>query len=152
MCKGLSVKYSVQTQKNTLIMATAQKKQPHLKEGESLEEDIFRESFVFVLDLIQFSEQLKEKKKKSLAKQLLKAGTTFGNVISELRFIEKNEIYTNKIKQLYKNAYYVKYLLQLCLYSPTYPKPNNLIADLDKIIEQIAYTIDENTHKIEYTV
>ena len=115
-------------------MAIAQKEAPH--SGEIQKKDIlFRKSFVFVLDLIQFTEQLKQKKKKSLAKQLLKSGTTIGNIINEFRFIDnKNDI--NKIKELNENLHYTKYLLQLCKYSPTYPNPNNLITDLDRLFEQ----------------
>ena len=133
-------------------MEATHKKNVYSANEESFKENIFRESFVFVLDLIQFSEQLNQKKKKSLAKQLIKTGTTFGEIINELKFIEKKEIYFSKIKEIYKNAHFTKYLLQLCLYSPAYPKPNNLIADLDKLIEQLARIIKENRNKIKYKV
>ena len=119
-------------------MATAQKKITKPIGGPREKDILFRESFVFVLDLIEFTELLEQKKKNSLAKQLLKAGTTFGEIINETRFTENNEKYICKIKKLKKNAHNTKYLLQLCKYSATYPNPNNLISDLDELMEQIS--------------
>jgi len=120
----------------TNIMSTAQKNKQLTAEAQ--EKDIlFRESFVFVLDLIEFTELLEQKKKSSLAKQLLKAGTSFGEIINEARFTENNEKYICRLKKLSKNAHNTKYLLQLCKYSATYPNPNDLIADLDLLMEKI---------------
>lgn len=117
-------------------MATANKIKPNT-EKVNKKKILFRESFVFVLELIEFTEILEQKKKNSLAKQLLKAGTAFGEIINEARFIEKQEKYICKIKKLNKDALNIKYLLQLCKYSATYPNPDNLIADLDVLIDQI---------------
>lgn len=100
-------------------------------------EILFRESFVFVLDLIRYTELLEENKKDSLAKQLFTTGTAFGEIVNEARFLEKEEKNICKIKKLKKSANSIKYLLQLCKYSASYPNPNNLISELDKLIEQI---------------
>jgi len=125
-------------------MSTAQKKGQQVDEA-SGRDTLFRESFVFVLDVIEFTELLEQKKKKPLAKQILKAGTTFGEIINAARFTEKSEDYIYKIKRLNKNALNIKYLLQLCKYSATYPNPNNLIADLDELMKQITGIIKEKT-------
>lgn len=117
-------------------MVAAQKTNINLKKTVE-KETLFRESFIFVLDLIQYTELLRQKKKKSLAKQLLKSGTCFGKIINEARFTEDKELYFSKIQKLKTNAQNVKYLLQLCKYSATYPNPTNLISDLEQLINQI---------------
>jgi len=124
-------------------MSTAQK---NIQFGNEATEKgtLFRESFIFVLELIEFTELLEQKKKKSLAKQLLKTGTAFGEIINVARFIENSDNFIHKIKKLLKNALNIKYLLQLCKYSATYPNPNDLIAGLDKLIEKVSRTINEN--------
>ena len=109
------------------------------------EKDIlFRESFVFVLDLIQYTELLEQKKKKSLAKQILKAGTCFGKIVNQARFTQEKESYFYKMQKLKKSAQSIKYLLQLCKYSTTYPNPNNLILDLEDLINQISNILQTN--------
>ena len=123
-------------------METAQKTELHAAEA-TKKDILFRESFVFVLDLIQFTELLEKKKKVSLAKQLFKEGTAFGEIINEARFAKENKSYICKIKKLEKNAHNTKYLLQLCKYSETYPNPNNLISDLDRLTEQILRIIEK---------
>ncbi len=110
----------------------------NINSNESKEKTIlFRESFVFVLDLIRYTELLEKKKKDSLAKKLFEAGTTFGKTVNEARFVEKNEKLYCKLKKMKKNAQNMKYLLQLCKYSATYPNPNNLISDLDTLTYRI---------------
>jgi len=124
-------------------MNTTQKINTYSPKESGVKYNIYRESFVFVLDLIQFTEQLKINKKKTLAKQLLKSGTAIGEVINELKLSDNDIDKVDKTKQLFKNVSYIKYLLQLCKYSATYPNPNNLIIDIDKLIKQISLTIVE---------
>lgn len=101
-------------------------------------EIIFRESFVFVLDLISYTEQLRETGKELMPRQILKSGITFGEIINEMRLTSNLD--KSKLKKLIKIATYIKYLLQLCKYSESYPNPNNLISDLDQIKTKISST------------
>ena len=116
-------------------MSSAQKKYAVANEP-AKKELLFRESFVFVLDLIQFTELLEQKGKFSLAKKLFIAGTELGEIINELRYVEKNKNYISLIKKLKKLAHNIKFLLQLCKYSEGYPNPFNLINEIEDIIKQ----------------
>jgi len=118
-------------------MSTAQK---NIQFGnEATEKDtLFRESFVFVLELIEFTELLEQRKKKSLAKQLLKAGTAFGEIINEARFTGNKEDLIIQIKKMNKSAHNIKYLLQLCKYSTGYPNPRDLLKNIDILIVTIS--------------
>jgi len=113
-------------------METTQKK---LVGGEDIskEEYLFREAFVFVLDLIQFTELLQKEAKYSLAEKIFVLGTDLGKMINQTRFAsQKNTI--RLIKKMRPKIQDVRYLLQLSLYSETYPNPNKLISDLDKLV------------------
>jgi four helix bundle protein len=118
-------------------METKQKQKPGQDEI-SQKEILFRESFVFVLDIIQFTELLEKKKKNSLAKQLLTAGTLFGKIINEARYTENSDVFIGKIKKLIKAAHNIKYLLQLCKYSEGYPNPRDLLKNIDILIVKIS--------------
>lgn len=112
-------------------MSTANKMAPQADVSDK--EIIFRESFVFVLELINFTELLRGKGKYFFAKQILKSGVSFGKIINEMRLVSDNEKNRKRAKELIKTAIYLKYLLQLCKYSENYPDPNSLIADLEQI-------------------
>jgi len=100
-------------------------------------EFLFRESFVFVLDLILFTELLEKKKKMALAKQIFDAGTLFGEINNAARFSKSMDKYFEKMQELLDSANHIKYLLQLSMYSYNYPSPRVLISDLTKIQEII---------------
>jgi len=110
--------------------------------GEIDKKDIlFRECFVFVLDLIQFTELLEKKKKMSLAKQIFNAGTVFGEINNSASFSKSMDKYFEEMQELLDAANRIKYLLQLSMYSYNYPKPHVLVSDLTKIMEMITQQI-----------
>ena len=119
-----------------IIMSTTQNIGPIANKAHE-KDTLFRESFVFVLDVIRFTELLEQEKKNKLAKQLFKAGTAFGEISNKARFIYQAKKFITEINKMYKNALNIKYLLQLCKYSSGYPTPNNLLLDLDLLIGQI---------------
>ena len=96
---------------------------------------LFQNSFIFILNLIEYSELLEGNNKSTLANQLVSSGTAFGDAVNEARFTEMPQ---NDVSELTKKAKSVKYILQLCKYSFTYPNSNNLILDLDKLINQLS--------------
>jgi len=118
-------------------MSSAQREQSTANDT-SKKEILFRESFVFVLDIIQFTELLEEKGKSTLAKQLLNAGTSYGNIINEARYTENYDVFLLKIGKLLKAAHNIKYLLQLCKYSTGYPNPGNILKNIDILIVKIS--------------
>lgn len=101
-------------------------------------EMLFRKSFVYVLDIIQYNELLIKKKKDIIAKQLLKAGTAFGEYINEAKNTQNYNYFRKKLKNSVNEAKKIQFLLLLCKYSDTYPKPNNLIPDIEELLELIS--------------
>ena len=111
------------------------------------QEIIFRKSFVFALDIIEYSELLKKQNKHSVAEQLIISGTAFGENINDVRHAENDNDYIENIKQANKNAQKIKYWLQLCKYSNFYPSPNKLITEIDeliKLISESSFIINQN--------
>ena len=102
------------------------------------QEIIYRKSFVFALDIIQYSELLEKQNKHSVAQQLITSGTAFGENISDIRHAENDNDYIENIKKANKNAQKIKYWLQLCKFSEFYPKPKNLIIEIEELIELIS--------------
>jgi len=98
---------------------------------------LYRKCFVFVLDVIQYCDLLEKNKKSCVAKQLLTTATTFGTNINKLKNATNTNVINKKINNSIKEAEKIKYQLKLCKFSDTYPKPNNLIQDIDKLLEQI---------------
>ena len=120
---------SIQTLNNTVIK-------------KSEKEVLFRKGFVFVLDIISYNELLESDKKHLLADKLLKAGTSFGSYLNEIKNCKDNNYCQKKLASAKKEAHKIKYLLQLCKYSSSYPNPNNLIADIEEIIETFTSTLN----------
>jgi len=115
-------------------MATNQdiiKKAKEPKDNEML----YRKCFVFVLDVIQYSELLEKKGKKYVAKQLLEVSTALGACMNNLKITRDEDVFNEKIKNSEQKAIEIKYWLQLCKFSPSYPQTKNLIPDIDELIK-----------------
>ena len=105
------------------------------KVSKSEEVDMFyRKCFVFVLDIIEYSEQLKKKKNNILANQILKTGTVLGENTNKLKNIEDSGNIEKTLNKTIKHIEKTKYLLNLCKYSQRYPNPDKLIFDLQELI------------------
>lgn len=102
------------------------------------QEMILKKSFVFSLDIIQYSELLEQQKKYSIAKQLLDTGTTFGANINDARYSKTDKDFIYNIKNSMKNAQKARYWLLLCKYSNLYPNPDNLITEIEELLELIS--------------
>lgn len=90
-------------------------------------------SFEFALEIISYCEQLEERKKYIIARQLLKSGTSIGANIREAQNAESKLDFTHKLKIAAKEAEETDYWLQLCEKSPSYPSPENLSLKLKSI-------------------
>jgi len=113
---------SIQTLNNSIIK-------------KSEKEVLFRKGFVLVLDIISYNEFLESDKKHLLAEKILKAGTSFGSYLNEIKNCTNSNYCQKKLASAKKEAQKIKYLLQLCKYSSSYPNPNNLISDIEEIID-----------------
>lgn len=93
---------------------------------------------MFALDIIQYSELLEKHNKNSVSEHLIISGTAFGENINDIRHAENDNNYIENIKMAKKNARKIKYWLQLCKYSKSFPNTNNLITDIEELIELIS--------------
>ena len=100
-------------------------------------------SFKFALDIIEFSEQLEERKKFILSRQLLRSGTSIGANVREAQSSESKPDFIHKMKITAKEAEETEYWLLLCNNARTYPNNEALISkvkELQKILTSILYT------------
>ncbi|CAN5395807.1 four helix bundle protein [soil metagenome] len=90
-------------------------------------------TFQFSLDTILFAQNLEEKKKYSLAKQLFKSGTSIGANVREAQSGESKNDFIHKLKISAKEAEETEYWLLLCKHSPVFPDPGKLLDDIHSI-------------------
>lgn len=93
-------------------------------------------TFGFAINIIAFSENLRELKKFEMASQLFRSGTSIGANIREAQNAESKNDFIHKFKIAAKEADETQYWLQLCEESPFYPKPEDkLFRELSSIIK-----------------
>ena len=83
--------------------------------------EILELSFEFALDIIEFAEQLEEKRKFVVANQILKSGTSIGASVREAQNCESSADFIHKLKIAAKEADETEYWLLLCEKSRNYP-------------------------------
>jgi len=83
--------------------------------------EILELSFEFALEIIAYSEQLEEKRKYVIARQVLKSGTSIGANIREAQSAESKADFIHKLKIAHKEAEETDYWLLLCEKAKTYP-------------------------------
>lgn len=87
-------------------------------------------SFEFSLSIIRFSEQLEEKRKFVISKQILRSGTSIGANIWESQNAESKIDFIHKLKIAAKETEETEYWLLLCQYSENYPDTEELRVEL----------------------
>ena len=104
---------------------------------------IVEKSFRFALKIIEFSEQLEERKKYVIARQILKSGTSIGANVREAQSAESKADFVHKLKIADKEANELEYWLQLCKIAENYPDPlvlENELLEIKKILSKIIAT------------
>ncbi len=101
-------------------------------------------SFEFALAIIEFSEQLEEKRKFVIAKQLLGSGTSVGANIWEAQNAESKADFIHKMKIAAKEADETEYWLLLCQFSKNYPDTIKLSAELVSIKKLLSKIISSS--------
>ena len=95
----------------------------------------------FALDIVEFSEQLEEKRKYVIARQILKSGTSIGANVRESQNAESTDDFIHKLKISAKEADETKYWLEICKFSKNYPYNEKLDEQLDSIIRVLSKII-----------
>jgi four helix bundle protein len=98
-------------------------------------------TFKFSLAILDYCEQLEQKKKYIVARQLLKSGTSIGANSREAQNAESKADFIHKFKIAAKEADETEYWLLLCKESQHYPDPEKLLEDLHTIIKIISKII-----------
>ena len=102
--------------------------------------EILELSFEFALDIIEFAEQLEEKRKFVVANQILKSGTSIGASVKEAQNCESSADFIHKLKIAAKEADETEYWLLLCEKSRNYPhnpELQNKILSIKKLLSSI---------------
>ena len=81
-------------------------------------------TFEFALDIIEFSEHLRESKKFEMSSQIFRSGTSIGANIREAQNAESKADFIHKFKISAKEADELQFWLELCQNSEFYPNPN----------------------------
>ncbi len=97
-------------------------------------------TFHFALDIVSFTDILEENRKFTIARQLLRSGTSIGANIKEAQNCESRADFIHKFKIAAKEADETEYWLLLCKHSENYPFREKLLDDLiniKKVINKI---------------
>ena len=90
-------------------------------------------TFTFSLKIISFTEKLEERRKFTIANQLLRSGTSIGANAREAQNSESKADFIHKFKIAAKEAEETEYWLLLCLYSENYPFEIELLENIKEI-------------------
>jgi len=103
-------------------------------------------TFNFALKIIEYVEILENKKKYSMANQLIRSGTSIGSNVREAQSAESRADFIHKLKISDKEAEETEFRLQLCQHSKNYPDCDYLITDLE-IIKRVLGKIISTSKK-----
>lgn len=104
-------------------------------------------SFQFALKIIDYTEELQEKKKFVIANQLLKSGTSIRANSKESQNAESKADFIHKLKIAIKEADETEYWLFLCDAHKSYPDCKVLLNDLSQIIRILNKIISTTKQK-----
>ena len=90
-------------------------------------------TFSFTLKIISFTEKLEERRKFTIANQLLRSGTSIGANAREAQNSESKADFIHKFKIAAKEAEETEYWLLLCQYSENYPFEIELLENIKEI-------------------
>ena len=102
---------------------------------------IVEKTFDFSINIIDFTEELRNARKFEMASQLFKSGTSIGANVKEAQNSESTADFIHKFKIAAKEADETQYWLELCEKSPFLPLPKSELKDelitIIKIISKI---------------
>jgi four helix bundle protein len=95
---------------------------------------IVKLTFEFALNIIAYSEEIRQTNRFEMASQIFRSGTSIGANIKEAQNAESKADFIHKFKISAKEADELSYWLDLCTQSNFYPTPSNeLIKELQSI-------------------
>jgi len=100
-------------------------------------------SFEFSLLILNYCDQLDEKRKYTISKQLVRSGTSIGANAMEAQNAESKPAFVHKIKIAAKEADETQYWITLCEFAQGYPETGDItqrLVELQKIMNAILGT------------
>ena len=106
---------------------------------------IIEKVFRFSLELIPFTEVLRNVGKYEMSVQLFKSGTSIGANVYEAQSAESKQDFIHKLKIAAKESEETKYWLKLCTALKSYPDPQRgLLTELNEIQKILAKIISSS--------
>ena len=102
---------------------------------------VVKMTFQFSLEIIDFSEVLRDEKRFVFADQLLRAGCAIGANVKEAQSAESRADFIHKLKIASKEAEETEYWLELCEFAKGYPKPGKLLENIVSILKVLSKII-----------
>lgn len=102
----------------------------------------------FALEIISYCEELEQKRKYVIGRQLLKSGTSIGANAREAQNSESKADFIHKMKIAAKEAEETEYWLILCLNSNGYPKCESLLLQIKGIQKVLAKILSSSKRSL----
>lgn len=101
-------------------------------------------TFDLALNVISFSEELRNLNKYEMVSQVFRSGTSIGANVREAQNAESKADFIHKFKVAAKEADELEYWLELCDRSPFYPNPKGIKEKLKSVIKVISKIISSS--------
>ena len=108
---------------------------------------ILKLTFEFSLKIIKYAEILDTEKKYTIAKQVLRSGTSIGALSREAQNAESLNDFIHKFKIAAKEMDETEYWLELCKFSYSHKEADELLNMLDEISKIITKIITSSKNK-----
>lgn len=110
---------------------------------------IVKMTFEFALNIVDFTDSLREKKRFALADQLFRSGCSIGANVREAQGAESKADFVHKLKIALKEAEETEYWLELCKHSKFLSESSQLISGIESIIKVLNKIIATTKNKIK---
>lgn len=102
---------------------------------------IVKMSFEYALGIIEFAEILREERRYAIGDQVIRSGCSIGANVKEAQSAESKADFIHKMKIASKEAEESEYWLELCEFSKNYPKPKQLLSQVESILKVLTKII-----------
>lgn len=105
---------------------------------------IVKMTFEFAIAVTEFSDRLRVEKRYAFADQVWRAGCSIGANVKEAQGAESKADFIHKMKVAYKEAEETEYWLELCDFAKNYPKPGDLLIQIEQILRVLGKIISSS--------
>ncbi len=108
---------------------------------------IVKMTFQYALEIMEFSEVLRDQKRFAFSDQILRSGCSIGANVKEAQGAESKADFIHKMKIALKEAEESEYWLELCDFAKSYPKPTELLPKIESILKVLNKIISTSKSK-----